>query len=126
MAVFLHTRIRVGDLDRSVKWYCDNLGFQVASRSDNSPAGNRIAHLQLPGNDHTLELTWSEDYSLEVPEDLMHLAIGYPDLIAECARLKSKGLEIWPDKWREVFQSGNLMAFVDDPDGYEIELLQRA
>ena len=125
MAVFLHTRIRVGDLERSVEWYCDNLGFQVASRSDNSPAGNRIVHLELPGNDHTLELTWSEDYTLNIPEDLMHLAIGYPDLIAECDRLESKGLEIWPDRWRELFKVGNLMAFVDDPDGYEIELLQR-
>ena len=125
MAVFLHTRIRVGDLERSVEWYCDNLGFQVASRSDNSPAGNRIVHLELPGNDHTLELTWSQDYTVNVPEDLMHLAIGYPDLIAECDRLESKGLEIWPDRWRDVFKAGNLMAFVDDPDGYEIELLQR-
>jgi lactoylglutathione lyase len=126
MAVFMHTRIRVSDLDRSLQWYCDHLGFTVGSRSDSSPAGNHIAHLELAGNAHTLELTWSADYDLKVPEDLMHLAIGFPDLIAECERLESSGVEIWPDGWREIFQSGHRMAFIDDPDGYEIELLERS
>ena len=125
MPVFLHTRIRVSDLDGSIKFYCDNLGFQVKSRSDRSPQGNQVAHLELPGNLHTLELTYSDDYKLEVPEDLMHLAIGYPDLIATCAELEGKGIEIWPDGWRQVFASGRKMAFIDDPDGYEIELLER-
>ena len=125
MAVLLHTRIRVGDLDRSVRFYCDNLGFVVKSRTDKSPAGNHVAHLELPGNAHTLELTWSEDYELNVPEDLMHLAIAVPDLIACCDELERKGIEIWPDGWREKFASGGKMAFIDDPDGYEIELLER-
>ena len=75
MARFLHTRIRVSDLDRSIEWYCTHLGFEVRSRSDKSPAGNQIVHLDLPGNEHTLELTYSADYQLAVPEDLMHLAI---------------------------------------------------
>lgn len=125
MAVLLHTRIRVGDLDRSIRFYCDNLGFVVKSRTDKSPAGNHVAHLELPGNAHTLELTWSEDYELNVPEDLMHLAIAVPDLIACCDELERKGIEIWPDGWREKFASGGKMAFIDDPDGYEIELLER-
>ena len=124
MSRFLHTRIRVGNLERSIDWYCRHLGFRVARRSDKSPAGNRIAHLELPGNDHTLELTWSEDYRLHVPEDLMHIAIGVPDLIELCARLEKAGIAIWPDGWREKFRSGGKMAFIDDPDGYEIELLE--
>ncbi len=126
MAHFMHTRIRVGDLDRSVEWYCKNLGFELLSRTDKSPAGNHVAHLQLPGNEHTLELTWSEDYDLKVPEDLMHFAIGVPDLIACCDRLEADGVEIWPDGWRETFPTGQKMAFIDDPDGYEVELLERA
>lgn len=125
MAVFLHTRIRVNDLDRSSAFYCDHFGFVVKSRSEKSPAGNQIMHLELPGNAHTLELTWSEDYELNVPEDLMHLAIGVPDLIAFCDGLENKGIEIWPGDWRETFPTGRKMAFVDDPDGYEIELLER-
>ena len=124
MARFLHTRIRVGDLDRSIDFYRRHLGFEVASRTDRSPAGNHVAHLALPGNEHTLELTWSPDYQLHVPEDLMHLAIAVPDLAALCAQLESDGLEIWPEGWRQVFAGGRKMAFINDPDGYEIELLE--
>ena len=126
MAVFLHTRIRVSDLDNSISFYSERLGFKLLSRSERSPHGNQIAHLELPGNLHTLELTYSDDYDLKVPEDLMHLAIGVPDLIAFCAELEEKGIEIWPDGWREVFAEGRKMGFIDDPDGYEIELLERA
>ena len=124
MSRFLHTRIRVSDLERSIDWYCTHLGFQVAKRSDKSPAGNQIAHLELPGNDHTLELTWSEEYVVNVPEDLMHVAIGVPNLIESCAQLEKAGIEIWPNGWREKFNSGGKMAFIDDPDGYEVELLE--
>lgn len=126
MAVFLHTRVRVSDLDRSIQWYSDHFGFVLKSRSDRSPAGNQICHLELPGNAHTLELTYSGDYKLKVPEDLMHFAIGVPDLVAFCDKLEKAGLEIWPDGWREKFTSGGMkMAFVTDPDGYEVELLER-
>ena len=126
MAIFLHTRIRVSDLDQSIKWYQDHLGFQVISRSDKSPAGNQIVHLELPGNDLTLELTYSEDYDVNVPEDLMHFAIGVPDLIAFCDQLENEDVEIWPSDWRQTFPTGRKMAFIDDPDGYEVELLERA
>jgi lactoylglutathione lyase len=126
MLKLLHTRIRVGDLDRSIRFYEEHLGFKLKSRSDRSPAGNQIAHLELPGNVHTIEFTWSAEYKLAVPEDLMHFAIGVPDLIAFCDQLEQKGIEIWPDDWRETFLTGRKMAFIDDPDGYEIELLERS
>jgi lactoylglutathione lyase len=126
MALFLHTRVRVSNLERSIKWYCDHLGFRVKSRSDRSPAGNQIVHLELPGNFHTLELTYSSDYKLNVQEDLMHFAIGVPDLVAFCDKLEKEKLEIWPDGWRQKFTSGGMkMAFITDPDGYEVELLER-
>lgn len=120
-----HTRIRVGDLDRSIKYYCDHFGFEVVSRNDKSPAGNHIAHLALPDSEHKIELTWSSDYKMHVPEDLMHFAFRVTDLIATCDQLEKDGLAIWPEGWREKFSSGGRkMAFVDDPDGYEIELLE--
>lgn len=125
MAKLLHTRFRVSDLERSIRFYCDHLGFELRGRTDRSPAGNQLAFLRLPGNAHELELCYSPDYELKVPEDLMHIAIAVPDLIAFCGELESKGIEIWPDNWREAFQRGNKMAFIDDPDGYEIELLER-
>ncbi len=124
MSRFLHTRIRVGNLQRSMDWYCKHLGFKILSHTDQSPSGNHVAHLELPGNDHTLELTWSEDYKLNVPEDLMHIAISVPDLIAYCEELEQNGVEIWPGDWQETFPNGRKMAFIDDPDGYEIELLE--
>ncbi len=126
MAVFLHTRIRVSDLDRSIQFYTEHLGFELKGRNDNSPAGNRLAFLTLPGNDHEIEFCYSPDYELDVPEDLMHFAVGVPDLIALCDELEKKGIEVWPDDWRKTFPTGRKMAFIDDPDGYEIELLERA
>ena len=55
----------------------------------------------------------------------MHTAVGYPDLIAKCDELEKKGVAIWPDGWRQKFSGGGLkMAFVTDPDGYEVELLE--
>ena len=59
MPVFLHTRVRVSSLDGSIDWYCKHLGFVVKSRSEKSPAGNQVCHLELPGNEHTFELTYS-------------------------------------------------------------------
>lgn len=126
MAIFLHTRIRVSNLDRSVSFYCEKLGFQVKSRSSRSPQGNQVVHLELPGNLPTLELTYSSDYEVKVPEDLMHLAIGVPDLTNFCRVLERDGVGIWPDEWRSAFDAGEKMAFIDDPDGYEIELLERS
>ena len=55
----------------------------------------------------------------------MHIAIGVKDIIATCDALEKNGIEIWPDAWREKFVSGRKMAFIDDPDGYEIEFLER-
>ena len=54
--------------------------------ADKSPAGNQIVHLELPGNAHTLELTYSPDFELQVQEDLMHFAIGVPDIVEFCER----------------------------------------
>ena len=124
MARFLHTRVRVSNLDQAIDWYCNHLGFKVMSRTEKSPSGNHVAHLELPGNEHTFELAYSAEYKLVVPEDLMHIAISVPDLIAFCDELEKKGLEIWPGDWRESFPNGRKMAFIDDPDGYEIELLE--
>ena len=126
MPAFLHTRVRVSDLDGSIDWYVKHLGFVAKSRSDRSPAGNQVVHLELPGNECTIEFTYSDDYDLKVPEDLLHFAIAVPDLIACCDKLEKDGVEIWPGDWRETFPKGRKMAFIDDPDGYEIELLERA
>ena len=123
MIRFLHTRIRVRDLDRSVAFY-QTLGYTLREFRD-SPQGNRLAFLVLPGNDVFLELCHSPEYTACCPEDLMHTALGVPDLIAYCAEIENAGIDIWPSAWREKFALGERrMAFVTDPDGYEVELLE--
>ncbi|MFN4999984.1 MAG: VOC family protein [Akkermansiaceae bacterium] len=120
---FLHTRIRVKSLEESIYFY-EKLGYRMAQQKD-SPQGNRLAFMQLEGNDVFLELTWSADYEHRCPEDLMHTALGVDDIIAYCDGLEKSGIEIWPSKWREKFSSGERkMAFVTDPDGYEVEILE--
>lgn len=124
MIKFLHTRIRVADIEASIDFY-KKLGYSEGERKD-SPQGNQLAFLELPGNDVFLELCHSPDYTDSCPEDLMHTCLGVPDIIEYCAGLESAGLEIWPGDWREKFSSGGRkMAFVTDPDGYEVEILER-
>lgn len=124
MIKFLHTRIRVSDPAASIAFY-NKLGFETGEQKT-SPQGNQLAFMNLPGNDHFLELTYSPDYKVEFPEDLMHTAVGVPDIIAYCDQLEKDGIEIWPSGWREKFSSGERkMAFVTDPDGYEVEILEK-
>ncbi|WOO41803.1 VOC family protein [Rubellicoccus peritrichatus] len=123
---FDHTRIRVSDLQKSIDWYCLTCGFNVVKRTDKSPSGNQLAHLEIPGSAHRLELTHSPDYKVEVPEDLVHTCIRVDDIVEYCQKLEGAGIEIWPDGWKEKFASedGMKMAFITDPDGYEVEILE--
>lgn len=124
MIKFLHTRIRVKSLDESISFY-EKLGYKLADRKD-SPQGNKLAFLELEGNDVFLELTHSPDYTETCPEDLVHTALGVPDIVEYCGNVEKAGIEIWPGGWREKFTGGERkMAFVTDPDGYEVEILER-
>ncbi len=124
MIRFLHTRIRVRDLDASIAFY-RKLGYELTEFKD-SPQGNRLAFLGLPGNEVFLELCHSPEYTATCPEDLMHTALGVPDIVSYCSSVEAAGIEIWPSGWREKFTTGGRkMAFVTDPDGYEVEILER-
>ncbi len=124
MIRFLHTRIRVKSLEASIAFY-EKLGYRLGKRKD-SPEGNKLAFMELEGNDVFLELTWSEDYKESCPEDLMHTALGVDDIVEYCGKVEDAGIEIWPSGWKEKFTNGgSKMAFVTDPDGYEVEILER-
>ena len=125
MIKFLHTRIRVSDLDATIAFYV-KLGFELSDRKD-SPQGNQLAFLDLPGSEHFLELCYSPEFKVELPEDLMHTCLGVDDVIQYCDKLENDGIEIWPGNWREKFAdpANRHMAFVTDPDGYEVEILER-
>jgi lactoylglutathione lyase len=121
---FLHTRIRVKSLEDSIAFY-EKLGYRLGKRKD-SPQGNKLAFMELEGNDVFLELTWSPDYTATCPEDLMHTCLGVDDIVEYCDTVEKSGIEIWPSGWREKFTGGGTkMAFVTDPDGYEVEILER-
>lgn len=125
MIKFLHTRIRVADLERSIAFY-EKLGYTLTRQTDKSPAGNQLAFLELEGDQAFLELCYSPDYKVAFPEDLMHTALGVPDIVDYCDKVEKAGIEIWPEGWREKFTSGgSKMAFVTDPDGWEVEILER-
>ncbi len=124
MIHFLHTRIRVSNPESSIAFY-KKVGFELGEQKI-SPQGNQLAFMHLPGNSHFLELTFSPDYEVKVPEDLMHTCVGVPDIIGYCGQLESEGIEIWPSGWEEKFSNGERkMAFITDPDGYEVEILER-
>jgi lactoylglutathione lyase len=121
---FLHTRIRVSNPEASIAFY-QKIGFELGEQKT-SPQGNQLVFLHLPGNEHFLELTHSPDYNVDFPEDLMHTCVGVTDIVEYCDKLENDGIEIWPDQWREKFTSGERkMAFVTDPDGYEVEILEQ-
>ena len=117
---FLHCRIRVHDLEKSVKFYSDVIGFRKRHESI-SPSGHQLVFLELPGNSTLLELCYqpnSPDFA--VPEDLMHFGISCPDLDEFRRRWEPEGIEFWP---AEGPVSGRFY-FINDPDGYEVEILK--
>jgi lactoylglutathione lyase len=120
---FLHTRMRVNDLERTVKFYEDALGFKVTSRRT-SPRGAHVAFLAMPGTDAEIELAQLPGSPpVQVQPDLMHLAFEVDDLAAFAAQLAKKGYPL--SDGPTTTSTGNILAFVDAPEGYEIEFIQR-
>lgn len=119
---FLHCRIRVRDIERSVKFYGEVLGFSKV-REHASPAGNQLVFLQLPGNTTEIELCYQPDApDFSLPEDIFHLAFGVADLDAFRKRWEPEGIEFWP----EDGPINGALYFISDPDGYEVELIKSA
>jgi lactoylglutathione lyase len=120
----LHTRMRVNDIERTVTFYEQALDLKVARRSV-SPRGAQIVFLATPNSDEEIEICQLPNSpSVQVQPDLMHLAFEVDDL-DECARkLETKGFKL--SDGPTPTGSGSMIAFIDAPEGYEIELIQRA
>jgi lactoylglutathione lyase len=121
----LHTRYRVNDLECSVKFYQEALGLVVARRHT-SPRGAQLAFLATPNSAEEIELCQMPAGAIpvQVQPDLTHLAFEVADLAAFAVELKSKGFEL--SDGPTTTSSGSLIAFIDAPEGYEIELIQRS
>ncbi len=120
----LHTRYRVNDLARSVAFYRDILGLQEVRRHK-SPRGSELVFLKAPESEETLELCHFPDSGpVTVQPDLTHLAFQVDNLEAFGKHLEQHGLRY--SDGPHVKPDGSGFAFVDAPEGYEIELMQRS
>jgi lactoylglutathione lyase len=120
----LHTRMRVNDLERTVAFYEQALGLKVARRHT-SPRGAQLAFLQTPNSDEEIEICQLPNSPpVQVQPDLMHLAFEVDDLAAFAERLKQRGYSLSDGPTRTG--GGSTIAFIDAPEGYEIELIQRS
>jgi lactoylglutathione lyase len=124
---YLHTMLRVGDLDRSVKFYSDMFGMRELRRWD-APAGKFTnAFVGFGDEDSECVLEFTYNYGVEKYEigtAYGHIAIGVPDVYATCEELRAAGAKISREPG-PVKHGTTIIAFVEDPDGYKIELVQR-
>ncbi len=121
----LHTRYRVNDLDRTVTFYREVLGLEEVRRHK-SPRGSELVFLKAPESEETIEICHFPDSGpVVVQPDLTHLAFQVESLEAFGRHLESLGLKYSDGPTYRPDGSGGF-AFVDAPEGYEIELIQRS
>ena len=122
----LHTMLRVGNLEESLKFYCDFLGMKLLRRKD-YPGGEFTLAFVGYGeeSDHSvLELTYNwgvEKYDLG--NAYGHIALGVDDIYATCETIKQLGGKVVREPG-QMKHGSTVIAFVEDPDGYKVELIQ--
>nr|WP_071992207.1 lactoylglutathione lyase [Leptolyngbya sp. PCC 6406] len=122
----LHTMLRVGNLDAALRFYCEVLGMKLLRQKD-YPGGKFTLAFVGYGDeaDHTvLELTynWDTDH-YDLGEGYGHIAIGVDDIYATCDRIKAQGGQVVREPG-PMKHGSTVIAFVSDPDGYKVELIQ--
>ncbi len=123
----LHTMLRVGDLQRSIDFYTKVLGMQLLRTSDNPEYKYTLAFVGYGSNpDHAeLELTYNYGvHEYEMGSAYGHLAISADDIYTACASVKANGGNVTREPG-PVKGGSTVIAFVTDPDGYKIELIER-
>ena len=119
----LHTRMRVSDMEQTITFYTDVLGLEVLERKT-SPRGSHLAFLKVPNSEELIELcSFPASGAVQVQEDLVHLAFEVDDMDHTIQELNAKGIPITDGP--TTTSSGSRFIFIDAPDGYEIELIQR-
>jgi lactoylglutathione lyase len=125
MSRFLHTMIRVGDLERSIKFYTELLGMKELRRRDVPDGKYTLAFVGYEGDPAEVELTYN--YGVDKYEQgsaFGHLAVAVPDAAAACDRIRASGGKVTREAGPVKFGT-TVIAFVEDPDGYKIELIER-
>jgi lactoylglutathione lyase len=125
----LHTMLRVMDLDASLAFYTGQLGMKLLRKKDFESGRFTLAFVGYGDESDTavLELThnWDQQEKYEMGGAYGHIAIGVPDIYAACDRLAKAGVKI-PRPAGPMKHGGSAIAFVEDPDGYRVELIERA
>ena len=127
-----HTMIRVKDLEHSIKFYTEVLGMQVFRRSDNEGGKYTVVFMGFgdENEDPAIELTynWGRDDGYELGSGYGHIAIGFHDSYEICRKVEAFGMEVPrpPGPLKHTGPNGPVIAFIRDPDGYSIELGERA
>lgn len=120
----LHTRYRVSDLEKTVAFYRDVLGLEL-TRRHTSPRGSQLVFFKASGSEEEIEICkFDGSGEVKVGHDITHLAFEVQDLAAFARHAESKGYPL--SDGPTPTDSGSLIAFIDAPEGYEIELIQRA
>jgi lactoylglutathione lyase len=118
----LHTRYRVADLTQTLAFYTEVLGLEEVRRHK-SPRGSELVFLKAPGSEELIELCqYDASGPVVVGHDLTHLAFEVPDLEAFAAHAAAKGYPL--SDGPTVTGTGTRFAFIDAPEGYEIELIE--
>ena len=119
----LHTRMRVSDMEQTIQFYTDVLGLEVLERKV-SPRGSHLAFLKVPNSEELIELTsFPPSGPVRVQEDLIHLAFQVESLDDTIASLNAQGVKVTDGPTQT--SSGSRFIFIDAPDGYEVELIER-
>lgn len=126
---YMHTMLRVKNLDASVKFYTELFGMKELRRHE-VPAGKYTLAFLGYGDESThtvLELTynWGQDEGYQVGTGFGHLAVGMPDVYGAVEKMRAGGAKITREAG-PVQHGTTVIAFVEDPDGYKTELIQRA
>jgi lactoylglutathione lyase len=123
VAKLLHTRYRVNDLERTVKFYREVLGLQEIRRHK-SPRGSELAFLKAPDSEEEIEITYFPNGGpVQVQPDLTHLAFLVDSLDEFSKHLAKLGIKY--SDGPTTSSTGTKFAFIDAPEGYEIELIER-
>jgi lactoylglutathione lyase len=125
----LHTMLRVNNLDESLDFYCNKLGMKLLRKHD-FPGGEFTLAFVGYGDEHAtavVELTWNWGTSkYNLGDAFGHLALGVDDIYRTCDQLRQKGVKVTREPG-PMKHGGAVIAFIEDPNGYKIELIdQRA
>jgi lactoylglutathione lyase len=123
----LHTMLRVGDLQRSVKFYTEVLGMKLLRTTDRPEQKYSLAFVGYGSEDSTAVLELTYNYGVDKYEmggAFGHIAIGVPDVAGACSKVRGAGGKVTREPG-PVKGGSSVIAFVEDPDGYKIEFIER-